>query len=123
VASPPTRAQLAALIDHTLLKPEATRADVAALVAEAAALGVYAVCVSPSMVPVAVDAGAGMRVAAVAGFPSGKHLPAVKAHEAALAVASGAGEIDMVIDVGAALAGDIGAAEAEALFADAVPLA
>jgi deoxyribose-phosphate aldolase len=104
---------LAALIDHTLLKPEATRADVAALVAEAAALGVYAVCVSPSMVPVAVDAGAGMRVAAVAGFPSGKHLPAVKAHEAALAVASGAGEIDMVIDVGAALAGDIGAVRSD----------
>ena len=113
MASPPTRAQLAALIDHTLLKPEATRADVAALVAEAAALGVYAVCVSPSMVPVAVDAGAGMRVAAVAGFPSGKHLPAVKAHEAALAVASGAGEIDMVIDVGAALAGDIGAVRSD----------
>jgi deoxyribose-phosphate aldolase len=104
---------LAALIDHTLLKPEATRADVAALVAEAAALGVYAVCVSPSMVPVAVAAGAGMRVAAVAGFPSGKHLPAVKAHEAALAVASGAGEIDMVIDVGAALAGDIGAVRSD----------
>ena len=95
MASPPTRAQLAALIDHTLLKPEATRADVAALVAEAAALGVYAVCVSPSMVPVAVDAGAGMRVAAVAGFPSGKHLPAVKAHEAALAGDIGAVRSDI----------------------------
>lgn len=45
---------MAALVDHTLLKPETTRADVAALVAEAAELGVYAVCVSPSMVPVAV---------------------------------------------------------------------
>ena len=50
--SQPTREQLAALVDHTLLKPEATHADVAALVAEAAELGVYAVCVSPSMVPV-----------------------------------------------------------------------
>ena len=107
MASQPTRAQLAALIDHTLLKPEATRADVAALVAEAAELGVYAVCVSPSMVPVAVDAGGGMRVAAVAGFPSGKHVSAVKAEEAAQALASGADEIDMVIDVGAAVAGDI----------------
>jgi len=107
VASQPTRAQLAALIDHTLLKPEATRADVAALVAEAAELGVYAVCVSPSMVPVAVDAGGGMRVAAVAGFPSGKHVSAIKAQEAAQALASGADEIDMVIDVGAALAGDV----------------
>ena len=106
MASQLTRAQLAALIDHTLLKPEATRADVAALVAEAAELGVYAVCVSPSMVAVAVDAG-GTRVAAVAGFPSGKHVAAGKAHEAAEAAGCGAGEIDMVIDVGAALAGDV----------------
>jgi deoxyribose-phosphate aldolase len=104
---------LAASVDHTLLKPEATDDDVAGLVAEAAELGVYAVCVSPSMVPVAVRAGAGVRVASVAGFPSGKHLPAVKAHEAALAVASGACEIDMVIDVGAALAGDIDAVRSD----------
>lgn len=104
---------MAAFVDHTLLKPEATDADVAALVAEAAELGAYAVCVSPSMVPVAVRAGAGVRVASVAGFPSGKHLPAVKAHEAALAVASGACEIDMVIDVGAALAGDLDAVRAD----------
>jgi deoxyribose-phosphate aldolase len=113
MAAQPSRAQLAALVDHTLLKPEATDADVMALVAEAAELGVYAVCVSPSMVPVAVRAGTGVRVASVAGFPSGKHLPAVKAHEAALAVASGACEIDMVIDVGAALAGDIDAVRSD----------
>ena len=106
MAVEPTRAQLAALVDHTLLKPEATDADVAALVAEAVELGVYAVCVSPSMVPAAVESG-GVRVAAVAGFPSGKHVSAVKAHEAAHAVASGASEIDMVIDVGAALAGAV----------------
>ena len=106
MAVEPTRAQLAALVDHTLLKPEATDADVAALVAEAVELGVYAVCVSPSMVPAAVES-AGVRVAAVAGFPSGKHVSAVKAHEAAHAVASGASEIDMVIDVGAALAGAV----------------
>ncbi|HUH68534.1 MAG TPA: deoxyribose-phosphate aldolase [Mycobacterium sp.] len=113
MASQPTRAQLAALVDHTLLKPEATSADVAALVAEAAELGVYAVCVSPSMVPVAVEVGGGVRVAAVAGFPSGKHVSAVKADEAALAVASGASEIDMVIDVGAALAGDVDAVRSD----------
>ena len=98
-------------MDHTLLKPEATTADVVALVAEAVALGVYAVCVSPSMVPAAVAALAASDraplVAAVAGFPSGKHLPAIKAHEAAQAVSSGAGEIDMVIDIGAALANDL----------------
>lgn len=113
MASPPTRAQLAALIDHTLLKPEATRADVAALVAEAVDLGVYAVCVSPSMVPAAARAAGDMRVAAVAGFPSGKHVPAVKALEAARAAASGASEIDMVIDVGAALAGDVDAVRSD----------
>jgi len=114
VASSLTRGQLAALVDHTILKPEATPTDVAAHVAEAVELGVYAVCVSPSMVQVAVEAGAGrVRVAAVAGFPSGKHLAAVKAHEAAAAVASGATEIDMVIDVGAALAGDLEAVSAD----------
>ncbi|OBG39854.1 deoxyribose-phosphate aldolase [Mycobacterium sp. E3198] len=107
MAGRPTRARLAALIDHTLLKPETTRADVAALVAEATELGVYAVCVSPSMVPAAMAAGAAMPVAAVVGFPSGKHLPDVKAHEAARAVACGAGEVDMVIDVGAAVAGEL----------------
>jgi deoxyribose-phosphate aldolase len=110
----PTRVELAALVDHTLLKPEATDADVVDLVAEAAELGVYAVCVSPSMVPVAVQAGGGgVRVAAVAGFPSGKHVAAVKAHEAGQAVASGAGEIDMVIDVGAALSGDVDAVRSD----------
>jgi deoxyribose-phosphate aldolase len=115
VASLPTRSQVAALVDHTLLKPEATAADVVALVAEGAELGVYAVCVSPSMVPVAAQAGTdgGVRVAAVAGFPSGKHVSAVKAHEAVRAVESGASEIDMVIDVGAALAGDLAAVRSD----------
>jgi deoxyribose-phosphate aldolase len=108
----PNREQLAALVDHTLLKPEATDADVVALLAEAADLGVYAVCVSPSMVDVAVAVG-GVRVAAVAGFPSGKHLSAIKAQEAARAVASGASEVDMVIDVGAALAGELDAVRSD----------
>jgi deoxyribose-phosphate aldolase len=106
-----SRAEVAALVDHTLLKPEATEADVAALVAEAADLGVFAVCVSPSMISVAHKAAGAhpesLVIAAVAGFPSGKHLPAIKAREAAAAVDSGADEIDMVIDVGAALAGNV----------------
>ena len=110
-----TRAGLAQLVDHTLLKPEATAADVAASVAEAVALGVYAVCVSPSMVPVAIAelSTDGPIVAAVAGFPSGKHLTEIKAAEAARAVAAGASEIDMVIDVGSALAGDFAAVHAD----------
>jgi deoxyribose-phosphate aldolase len=118
----PTRAQVAALVDHTLLKPEATPAEVAAVAAEAAALGVYAVCVSPSMVSHAITAG--VRVASVAGFPSGKHLPEIKAGEATLAVASGASEIDMVIDIGAAVAGDVDAVRSEiAAVRAAVPTA
>lgn len=118
-----SRAGVAALIDHTLLTPEATAADVAAVVDEAGRLGVYAVCVSPSMVHVAVPrCRDGLLVAAVAGFPSGKHCPEVKALEAALAVAAGAAEIDMVIDVGAAIAGDFAAVGADiATVRDAVP--
>ena len=106
-----TREQVAAVVDHTLLKPEATAADVIAVADEAAALGACCVCVSPSMVAHAT--GSGVRVAAVAGFPSGKHLSELKAAEAVQAVASGSVEIDMVIDVGAALAGDIDAVRAD----------
>jgi deoxyribose-phosphate aldolase len=93
-------ADIARIIDHTLLKPEATRADVEALIAEAAELGTYSICISPSMLPVTVPDG--LHLAVVCGFPSGKHTSAVKAAEAAESVALGAEEIDMVIDVGAA---------------------
>jgi len=117
-----TREQVAALVDHTLLKPEATIAEVVALAEEAAALGAYAVCVSPSMVPHAVHAG--LPVATVVGFPSGKHMPEIKAGEATLAVTFGASEVDMVIDVGAAIAGDIDAVRSEiAAVRAAVPTA
>jgi deoxyribose-phosphate aldolase len=101
----PTVTAVARMIDHTLLRPEATPADVNALVDEAIALGTYSVCVSPSMLPVAIPDGADLKVAAVCGFPSGKHASAIKAAEAAAAVAAGADEIDMVIDIGAAKAG------------------
>lgn len=115
-----TRDTLRGLIDHTLLKPEAGPADVVALVAEAQDLGVLAVCVSPSMVSVALEAaranagdraGAGpLVIATVVGFPSGKHCSEIKAAEAALAVTHGAEEVDMVIDIGAVIAGDLAAA-------------
>lgn len=107
----PTVADIAAMIDHTLLKPEATATDVAALVAEAAELGTYSVCVSPSMLPITVPEN--LKVAVVCGFPSGKHSSAVKAAEAAEAVGKGAHEIDMVIDVGAAKAGDFAAVQSD----------
>lgn len=110
MSAAPTRAEVAAMVDHTLLKPEATPADVDALIAEALDLGVYAVCVSPSMLPVQAP---GLVVAAVAGFPSGKHHSLMKGSEARLAVEQGAQEVDMVIDVGAAVAGDFNAVLAD----------
>ena len=123
-----TRAEVAALVDHTLLKPEATDADIVALLADAAALGVFAVCVSPTMVSAAgsLDSGpvAGPVIASVVGFPSGKHLSSVKAEEARLAVTAGAGEIDMVIDIGAATAGELDLVRADiAAVRNAVPRA
>ncbi|WP_132992306.1 deoxyribose-phosphate aldolase [Gordonia zhaorongruii] len=96
------RSAVAALVDHTLLKPEATRDAAEAAVAEGLDLGVYSICLSPSMLP--MDTGAA-RTCVVAGFPSGKHHSLVKAAEARFAVESGAQEIDMVIDVGAAVDG------------------
>lgn len=95
-----SRAELAQYVDHTLLKPESTPADVEALIAEAAELGVFSVCVSPSMLPVSTPAG--VAVATVCGFPSGKHHSFVKAAEAALSIEQGADEVDMVIDIAAA---------------------
>jgi len=105
-----TPAELARYVDHTLLSPTATAADVAALAAEAAALGTYSICVSPAMLPVTAD---GVLVATVCGFPSGKHTPATKAAEAAESVALGADEVDMVIDLGLLKAGRPDATQAE----------
>lgn len=109
--STPTVTEVATMIDHTLLKPEATAADVAELIAEAAQLGTYSVCVSPSMLPISVPDT--LKVAVVCGFPSGKHTSVVKAAEAAEAVRNGADEIDMVIDIGAAKAGSFDSVEAD----------
>ncbi|QIK82939.1 deoxyribose-phosphate aldolase [Sanguibacter sp. HDW7] len=105
-----TAAEVAGIVDHTLLKPEATPADVAALVEEGVRLGVFSVCVSPSMLP--FDA-KGLKIATVVGFPSGKVKTEIKAAEAARAIADGADEIDMVIDVGTARTGDFDAVQAD----------
>jgi deoxyribose-phosphate aldolase len=99
-----SRAVLARMIDHTLLAPEATDDDVTRLAEEAGRLGVGAICVSPSRLPLVPGVLApGIAVAAVTGFPSGAHPVAVKAAEAAATAAAGASEIDMVIDLGAAM--------------------
>ena len=100
----PTRADLAHYLDHTLLKTDATADDVRRAAAEAVRLGVFALCVSPNMIPLDIDLGQ-LRLATVCGFPSGKHTAHVKAAEARQAVAAGADEIDMVIDIGLLKAG------------------
>ena len=75
------RTELARIVDHTLLAPTATLADVEALASEAAELDTYSICVSPSMLPLPFSPR--VKVATVCGFPSGKHTPAAKAAEAA----------------------------------------
>ncbi len=107
--------ELARYIDHTLLKPEATEADVRRLVREALDHYFYAVCVNPRFVPLvmAEKGDAPLKVAAVVGFPLGANASPIKAAEVALAVAQGAEEIDMVIPIGAAKAGDLAAVEAD----------
>jgi deoxyribose-phosphate aldolase len=100
------RSALAKMIDHTLLAPEATPGQVAMFCGEATELGVAAVCVSPNRLPLAAGALApGIEVCTVVGFPSGTHQSATKAAEAAGAVADGATEVDMVIDLGLAASG------------------
>ncbi len=106
-----TPAQLVGMVDHTLLSPTATPADVAALASEAAALGTYSICVSPAMLPLGFAPQ--VLVATVCGFPSGKHAASIKAAEAAQAVADGADEVDMVIDLGLVKAGSLDATRAE----------
>lgn len=113
-----TRDAVAKMVDHTLLKPEATRDQVNDLARQAEALGAYSICVSPAMLPVETS----VVVAAVCGFPSGKHTSAVKAAEARESVARGAGEVDMVIDVGAAKEGRFDDVQADIqAVRDAIP--
>ena len=108
------RATLARLIDHTLLTPEATREQIEQLCVEAEELGVAAICVSPSRLPLAEGLLASdIALVTVIGFPSGAHRPGAKAAEAAEALVDGAVEVDMVMDLGLAAAGLWGEVEAE----------
>lgn len=104
-----SRAQLAGLIDHTLLKPEATAAQIEALCAEALEYGFASVCVNPAYVRLAARRlrRSGVAVCTVAGFPLGAALPEVKAFEAQRAIAQGAAEVDMVLNIGALKNGDL----------------
>jgi deoxyribose-phosphate aldolase len=99
---------IAKLIDHTLLKPEATRRQIETLCGDAARYRFATVCVNPVWVALAarVLSGSGVGVCAVAGFPLGAAIPEVKIFEARRAIEDGAREIDMVINVGALKSGD-----------------
>lgn len=99
---------LAPLIDHTLLKPEATGAQVEVLCAEALKHGFASVCVNPLWVPLASSLlkGSAIRTCTVVGFPLGASSLSAKAHEAEVAVRDGAQEVDMVLALGAAKGGD-----------------
>jgi deoxyribose-phosphate aldolase len=96
------------LIDHTLLKPEATDEDIKRLCEEAARYRFASVCVNPTWVRVAACSlrGSGIPVCTVIGFPLGATLADVKAYEARRAIFDGATEVDMVINVGALKSGD-----------------
>ena len=123
-ASALSRDQVAAAIDSTLLAPEATRQQVADLIGEAEQLGCGAVCVSPSMLPVGslFSSDATLRLATVCGFPSGKHASLVKATEARWAVEQGAHDINVMVDLAAAVAGDTSALISELMtIREAVP--
>jgi len=103
----PFDAGLADLIDHTLLKPEASRDEIRKLCQEAAHFGFASVCVNPWNVPLAAEMlkGTKVKVCTVVGFPLGATLPRVKIYEAQEAIQLGAQEIDMVINIGALKSG------------------
>src|SRR5438067_10998054 len=98
----------ASLIDHTLLKPEATEDDIKRLCEEAARFHFASVCVNPTWVRASAChlRGTGVPVCTVIGFPLGATLPDVKAYEARRAIFDGAQEVDMVINVGALKSAD-----------------
>ena len=99
---------LASMIDHTLLKPEATRAQVEQVCDEAKQYGFASVCVNPAHVRLCAQRlkGSRVKVCTVVGFPLGATLPEVKAFETQQALEAGATEIDMVINIGALKDGD-----------------
>jgi deoxyribose-phosphate aldolase len=100
---------VASMIDHTLLKPDATRASIEELCREAAQFKFATVCVNPTWVALSARllAGSGVGVCSVVGFPLGATTPDVKGYETRRAIFDGAREIDMVINVGALKSGDL----------------
>lgn len=93
---------LASIIDHTALKPDTRSEQIRQLCEEARRYGFASVCVNPTWVPLAADllAGSSVKVCTVIGFPLGATLPEVKAFETSAAIAAGADEVDMVLNIG-----------------------
>ncbi|MEZ3144310.1 deoxyribose-phosphate aldolase [Halobaculum sp. MBLA0143] len=115
-------AEFAATIDHTVLGPETTLADVHVLLDEAAAHGTNA-CLPPCYVAEAAEYAPETTLATVIGFPHGQHATAAKAAEAERAHADGADELDVVVNVGRLQAGEQAAVQADlAAVVDATPL-
>jgi deoxyribose-phosphate aldolase len=108
-APPASDTPIAGLIDHTLLKPEATPAQVETLCAEAARFRFASVCVNPGFVPLCARLlkGSPVAVCTVIGFPLGATTTKAKVFEAAQAAANGARELDMVIPIGRLKAGEL----------------
>jgi deoxyribose-phosphate aldolase len=104
-----TPRQLAAYIDHTLLKPDATETQIRQLCAEARQHRFASVCVNPTWVAFCHEllAGAPVKVCTVIGFPLGATLPAVKAYETEQVTVLGAQEVDMVLNIGRLKGGDL----------------
>ena len=100
---------VAALIDHTLLKAEATQAEIETLCREAAEFRFATVCINPTWVPLAsrLLRGTSVGTCSVVGFPLGATTPDVKAYETRRAIFDGATEMDMVINIGALKSGDV----------------
>ena len=103
-----TPAEMAKYIDHTLLKPQASLSDIRKVCDEAKALNTASVCVNPSYIKFVAEQlmDTDVTPCCVIGFPLGATTPNVKAFEAGEAVANGAREVDMVINVGAVKSGD-----------------
>ncbi|MCY9592258.1 deoxyribose-phosphate aldolase [Paenibacillus chitinolyticus] len=99
---------IAGMIDHTLLRADATKAEITKLTEEAKKYEFASVCVNPTWVAYSAEqlSGSSVKVCTVIGFPLGATTSAVKAFEAKDAIANGAGEVDMVINIGALKAGD-----------------
>jgi deoxyribose-phosphate aldolase len=100
--------ELASMIDHTALKPETSASQIEQLCSEAREYGFVAVCIPPYWVSLAdrLLSGTPTKIATVIGFPHGNTIPDVKCYEAERAIASGAHELDMVINIGALKSGD-----------------